>query len=142
MVLSQSDIRLMVKDVKCGAFRGRNPDNTKSRKSGEHTEQHLEIREDDKTNCLTTVYKDNLIVFKNKSQTDKNKCKQVGKIDSIDYDIASRVYDIDYKSPVLRKCGDVINITENKLTWRKLTPLECERLQTYDDGYTEILSNT
>lgn len=28
------------------------------------------------------------------------------------------------------------------LTWRKLTPLECERLQTVPDGYTEGVSNT
>tara|TARA_R110002020_G_scaffold24652_1_gene80826 strand:+ start:143 stop:391 length:249 start_codon:yes stop_codon:yes gene_type:complete len=28
------------------------------------------------------------------------------------------------------------------LTWRKLTPLECERLQTVPEGYTEGVSNT
>lgn len=28
------------------------------------------------------------------------------------------------------------------ITWRKLTPLECERLQTVDDNYTEGVSNT
>ena len=27
-------------------------------------------------------------------------------------------------------------------TFRKLTPLECERLQTVPDGYTEGVSNT
>lgn len=31
---------------------------------------------------------------------------------------------------------------EPTLTWRKLTPLECERLQTVPDGYTEGVSNT
>jgi DNA-cytosine methyltransferase len=30
----------------------------------------------------------------------------------------------------------------NGLTYRKLTPLECERLQTFPDGYTEGVSNT
>ena len=29
--------------------------------------------------------------------------------------------------------------TEKKLVWRKLTPLECERLQTVPDGYTLVL---
>ena len=29
-----------------------------------------------------------------------------------------------------------------ELTWRRLTPLECERLQTVPDGYTEGVSNT
>ena len=31
---------------------------------------------------------------------------------------------------------------EEKLTWRKLTPLECERLQTVPDNYTDGVSNT
>lgn len=33
-------------------------------------------------------------------------------------------------------------ITTNEITWRKLTPLECERLQTVLDGYSEGVSNT
>ena len=33
-------------------------------------------------------------------------------------------------------------IVEPTLTWRKLTPLECERLQTVPDGYTDNVSNT
>jgi DNA-cytosine methyltransferase len=31
---------------------------------------------------------------------------------------------------------------EKELTWRKLTPLECERLQTVPDNYTDGVSNT
>lgn len=57
-------------------------------------EQELEIREDGKTNSLTTVQKDN---------------------------VAVHVED---------------------LKWRKLTPVECERLQTVPDGYTDCVSNT
>jgi site-specific DNA-cytosine methylase len=30
----------------------------------------------------------------------------------------------------------------DKLKWRKLTPLECERLQTVPDNYTDGVSNT
>jgi site-specific DNA-cytosine methylase len=30
----------------------------------------------------------------------------------------------------------------DKLHWRKLTPLECERLQTVPDNYTNHVSNT
>ena len=30
----------------------------------------------------------------------------------------------------------------DELHWRKLTPLECERLQTVPDNYTEGVSNT
>ena len=57
-------------------------------------EQELEIREDGKTNSLTTVQKDNVAVH------------------------------------------------VEELKWRKLTPIECERLQTVPDNYTNHVSNT
>lgn len=34
-----------------------------------------------------------------------------------------------------------IGLTENDITWRKLTPIECERLQTVPDNYTKGVSN-
>ncbi len=55
-------------------------------------ESQVEVRSDDKTNCLTTVQKDNVVV--------------------------------------------------EGMTWRKLTPIECERLQTLPDNYTEGVSKT
>ena len=54
--------------------------------------RQLEVRNDDKSNCLTTVQKDNVVVSKD--------------------------------------------------MWRKLTPLECERLQTLPDNYTNHVSNS
>ena len=54
--------------------------------------RQLEIRDDGKSNCLTTVQKDNVVVSKD--------------------------------------------------MWRKLTPLECERLQTLPDNYTNHVSNS
>ena len=57
------------------------------------TNQMLELRNDEKTNAITTVSKDSVVV-------------------------------------------------NEELTWRKLTPLECERLQTVPDGYTNGVSNT
>jgi len=79
---------------KCGAFRGRYKvdgvrQDHKMKVAGLTTQQ-LEVRTDNKTNSLTTVQKDNVLV------------------------------------------------DEEKLYWRNLTPLECERLQTVPDGYTEI----
>ena len=44
-------------------------------------------------------------------------------------------------TPSLNK-DHTISVKEDKLTWRKLTPLECERLQTLPDNYTEGVSNT
>lgn len=74
------------------AMRGRNPENTSDRTKGCSTKQMLEAREDGKTNCITTVQKDNLVH------------KQ------------SRI--------------------------RRLTPLECERLQTMKDGFTAHVSDS
>jgi DNA-cytosine methyltransferase len=54
--------------------------------------RQLEVRADEKSNCLTTVQKDNVLVSKD--------------------------------------------------MWRKLTPLECERLQTLPDNYTNHVSNS
>ncbi len=77
--------------VFCGAIRGRYvPGHSKTGKR--LTTQRMEIRYDGKTNALTTVQKDNNVVF----------------IDG----------------------------------HRKLTPMECERLQTLPDNYTEGVSNS
>jgi len=54
----------------------------------------VEVREDDVSNCLTTVEKDNVVV------------------------------------------------NRDEYLWRKLTPLECERLQTMPDNYTNHVSKT
>lgn len=49
----------------------------------------------------------------------------------------------EYLKAVRRK-SDITNKGKSieDYTWRKLTPLECERLQTVPDGYTEGVSNT
>ena len=71
----------------------------------------------------------------------KDGCHQVGEADIKGYDIIKRVYGIYGKAPALTTmqgghrepkiaCSD-------KIHWRKLTPLECERLQTLPDGYTD-----
>jgi DNA-cytosine methyltransferase len=48
------------------------------------------------------------------------------------------------KSTTLRTNSSNGNMWVNdpEVSWRKLTPLECERLQTVPDGYTEGVSNT
>ena len=67
------------------------------------TKQRIEIRYDGKTNALTTVAKDNNIV----------------------YGVDGRPY---------------YNLEEVK--FRKLSPIECERLQTVPDNYTKCVSDT
>ena len=67
------------------------------------TKQRIEVRYDGKTNALTTVQKDNNVVYEADGRPH---------------------YEID------------------GIKFRKLTPLECERLQTVPDNYTSCVSNT
>lgn len=53
--------RSMVAEPVCVAQRGRNPENPKSRVAGLPTVQMFEVKTTGKTNCLTTVQKDNLV---------------------------------------------------------------------------------
>ena len=81
--------------VKGARMVGRRLDASGTRKDHDKSiaiKQMIEVRDDDKTNCLTTVTKDSILV-------------------------------------------------EN-MSWRKLTCLECERLQTVPDNYTEGVSKT
>ena len=83
------------------------------------TTQRIEVRTGDKTNCLTSVQKDNYIV------RSKSKCIRVGGVGS---------------PPDSRQNWD--NALESKVNYRKLTPIECERLQTVPGNYTNHVSNT
>lgn len=68
----------------------------------------------------------------------------VGEADLKGHDAIKRVYHIDGKSPTLTTMGGghrEPKIMQGK-AWRKLTPLECERLQTVPDNYTNHVSNT
>lgn len=121
--------RQLVFNNKGGAIRGRYDKDGKIK-------QQLELRPDDKTNSLTTVQKDNVVV---------SGCIQVGTADLKGHDIIKRVYSRKGKAPTLTTMGGghrEPKVIVDELTWRKLTPLECERLQTVPDGYTEGVSNT
>ena len=119
-----------IEKIKCGAIRGRYLVNGKrqdhKQKTAGLTEQRLELRKDEKTNTLTTVQKDNVIVnLENTSYTDRCKVQ-----------IKKNSKTKDQKGVAL--CGNS-NITgsgvnvlfdDKELTYRKLTPRECLRLQT------------
>lgn len=89
------------------------------------TEQRLEINETGKSNALKSVSKDSIVVelcHENKSGIKTIHTK---------------------KSCALRANASANYQTIKKeLTWRKLTPIECERLQTVSDNYTNHVSNT
>jgi DNA-cytosine methyltransferase len=103
----------------------------------------------DKSFCLDANYfkGGNLKSYfeKNRRQLVFNRCIQVGEADLKGHDSIKRVYSVEGKAPTLTTMGGghrepKIAISETE--WRKLTPLECERLQTVPEGYTEGVSNT
>ena len=98
--------------VQGGAFRGRYQEDGSIK-------QELEIRPDDKTNTLTTVQKDNVVIRK------KSKTVRTGGRGSYD-----------------RHEWDSVGNKGSELFYRKLTCVECERLMTVPDNYTEGVSNT
>jgi site-specific DNA-cytosine methylase len=114
--------------IQCGAIRGRNPENPSDRNAGIKTEQRLEINKTGKSNTLTSVQKDNILIIAGYADINGN--------ESI-----KRVYSQDGKAPTLTAVqggNQEAKTTDDGITWRKLTPLECERLQTVPDNYTLI----
>tara|TARA_R100000995_G_scaffold79928_2_gene51323 strand:- start:3649 stop:4566 length:918 start_codon:yes stop_codon:yes gene_type:complete len=103
----------------------------------------------DKSHCLDANYfkGGNLKSYfeKHRRQLVFDKPIQVGTADIKGFDIIKRVYSPDGKSPTLTTMQGghrQPKVAEDETRWRKLTPLECERLQTVPDGYTEGVSNT
>lgn len=101
------------------------------------TTQRLELRNDEKTNTLSTVQKDNVIVdekyFMNETQ--------IAGVLKSNYR-ERKPMDINRKSNCLKVGGDIKRIINQEKKWRYLTPIECERLQTVPDNYTDGVSNT
>lgn len=116
-----------------GAFRGRyNHDGT--------TTQKLETRKDNKSNALTTVQKGNLVVRK-KSKTIRVGGRNSSPGSKQEWD---NVYNKPHRVATIGNGGGrgaKTGLYMFEKGWRKLTPLECERLQTVPDNYTEGVSN-
>ena len=92
----------------------------------------LELRKDDKGGCLTTVQKDSVLAFPKILQRARGFNKGGLKA-------------LDGKTPTISTSAWEHNnhlTLDEGTTWRKLTPVECERLQTVPDGYTDHVSNT
>ena len=149
-------------EIQCVAMRGR----------GENNKQVIEQRNDDKTNSLTTVQKDNLVEYypcdyrsdegfriraNGKAPTLTRGAETSGtQYNSLVMQLnpstesggkqphqQNRIYDTDGISPALMaqmSCGTHAIKHERKI--RRLTPLECERLQTVKDRYTSVASDS
>lgn len=107
-------------------------------------EQQIEIRDDDKSGTLTTVQKDNMVVYSNlkineTAQTGRVETKNLGFITDKDHQ-ANRFYDVEGKLPALSVvCNSLV---KQNYTIRKLTEIECERLQSLPDNYTQGVAKT
>lgn len=144
------------------------------------TTQRLEVRDDMKSNTLTTVQKDNVVVYRpceprgNIKQSKDGLIHVANASDIKGNEQIKRIYSASGKAPTLSTCqgghrepkvaiyqrprgknnGGVQTeksptLTSNSwehnntLQYRKLTPTECARLQTFPDGWCEdIVSNT
>lgn len=104
-----------------------------------NTSQHIEIRKDGKSNCLTTVQKDTLVCA-------PVRVGQYGKGGQ-----GQRIYSVRGKSVTLSANGGgqgaktglyKIDLPDGDYVIRKLSPVEAERLQTIPDNYTAGISNT
>lgn len=121
---------------KVGRIVGRNPENPKSRESGLPTEQMLELREDDKSGTLSTVHKDNVVLVREVKQVNPSK-----ESDNKQPYQQNRVYDTNGIAPALNTIWNGGNLI-NTARIRRLTPIECERLQTFPDNYTDCVSDS
>lgn len=121
-VTQPEDLGILLKDIVLdheytigAAMRGRYDENGKVR-------QQLEVRKD------------------------HNRCYQVGTAQEIrGNDSIKRVYSTEGKAPTLTTMQGghrEPKIAIDDIEWRKLTPVECERLQTVPDDYTEGVSKT
>jgi len=98
-------------------------------------EEQLNIRKDEKSNCVVPSYPNKL----------NGMCVRVGEADIRGFDITKRVYSPAGKSPALTTMQGghrEPKISEDNNFWRRLSPVECERLQTLPDNYTAGVSNS
>tara|TARA_R110002072_G_scaffold267659_1_gene426700 strand:- start:91 stop:1179 length:1089 start_codon:yes stop_codon:yes gene_type:complete len=134
------DKKIFIKDItvdgsnKIGAMRGLYILDGKRQdykmKTAGMTTQRIELRKDEKSNCITTVAKDNYLVkLFNTNPSGKG--------------MNGWVYHTNFKSPTLTtNKGEGNKISYDGVWYRKLLPIECERLQTVPDNYTNYVSNS
>ena len=92
--------------------------------------QQLESRNDNKTNCLTSVQKDNLLIMGGDYRNDEGfRWREGGKSGTL----MAQARTDGTAEQALAKIGTQI---------RRLTPVECERLQTVKDNYTNHVSDS
>mgnify|MGYP000314239180 FL=1 len=113
------------------------------------TRQHLEPRTDGKSNCLTTVQKDNLLavlkemsprvvdvsISENGIRPHRGDARKsgIGELGTIRFESSKADTLLTSSKPI---------ILDREWTLRRLTPVECARLQTVPDWYEWVVSDT
>ncbi len=139
-ITQPSDKGVLIKHItlddsdKIGAMRGRYIVDGKRQdykmKTAGMTTQRIELRKDEKSNCITTVSKDNYLIKLFNTNPSGN-------------GMNGWVYHTNAKSPTITtNKGEGNKISHDGIWYRKLTPIECERLQTVPDNYTDCVSNS
>lgn len=123
---------------------GKRADHTVDGMSG-LTEQRIEFREDGKSNCLTSVQKDSLVGILIIPEATKKGYVEVQPGEGVDLTfINSKTR----RGRLMKDKSNCLTATNYDYCWydgyicRKLTPIECERLQTFPDNWTEGISDT
>ena len=139
----QHILKITEKEAKGGRMVGRAYDKEGKRMDRDGTSvaglttQMLELRKDDKSNAITTVGKDSLVVKSHARAYNRNdglgeKLEKSFALNASDWRGLNRN----------QNQNAVVAENKNEVYWRKLTPVECERLQTVPDNYTNCVSNT
>ena len=104
--------------------------------------QRIEPRLDNKSGCLTTVQKDNILLVKEATRKGFTAIEDGDCFDATFLKSKTRRgRNMKYKSNCLTAAPyEYMKYTHP--TYRKLLPIECERLQTVPDNYTEGVSNS
>jgi len=149
--------------IMIGAIRGRNPENPLSREVGLPTEQRLELNLNGTSNSLTTVQKDNVVVYKSDLIKEvKSICLKSRPNQDISVKIQKNGNIRPYKNDIKKTGLSELNIShENNESFavttthspkiygestqykiRRLTPRECFRLMDFPDTFTWPVSNS
>ena len=155
--------RSMIPVITGGALRARSVNAEGKNVACKETKpkQMLELRKDDKSNAISSVNKDSVVtetitIDKDKKQLIIKEATKKGYTIIEDGDCFDMSYvksktrkgrNMKYKSNCLTATSYnymrfEYSEEEKEVYWRKLTPVECERLQTVPDNYTNHVSNT
>ncbi len=109
------------------------------------TEQRIEFREDGKSNCLTSVQKDSLVGTLIVPEATKKGYVEIQPNEGVDLTFINSTTRRGRRMEDKSNCLTAANYDYcwyDGYICRKLTPIECERLQTFPDDWTKGISNS